>query len=99
MATFAIGPMAHLFQSVHEQTYIAYVMAYAACIGPFENHCHTEREPSEPSGSKENTTIFVKGIRKTPSIWFIMVLIVLILVFYCTSGSEMPQKQNEYTQV
>lgn len=29
--------MAHLFQSVHEQTYVAYVISYAARIGPFQN--------------------------------------------------------------
>jgi alkaline phosphatase len=32
---FATGPYAHLFQSVHEQSYIAHVIAYSACIGPF----------------------------------------------------------------
>ena len=33
VVTFAIGPMAHLFQNTHEQSYIAYVISYAACIG------------------------------------------------------------------
>lgn len=32
---YAKGPQAHLFQSVHEQTYVAYVIAYAAKIGPY----------------------------------------------------------------
>ena len=31
---FARGPWSHLFHSVHEQTYIAHVMSFAACIGP-----------------------------------------------------------------
>ncbi|XP_014253000.1 alkaline phosphatase, tissue-nonspecific isozyme-like [Cimex lectularius] len=31
---YATGPMAHLFHSVHEQTYVARVIAYAAKIGP-----------------------------------------------------------------
>lgn len=31
----AKGPMAHLFHRVHEQTYVAYVVGYAAKIGPF----------------------------------------------------------------
>jgi alkaline phosphatase len=43
VTTYAVGPMAHLFQTTHEQTYIAYVMSYAACIGPlkhqFSNRC------------------------------------------------------------
>ncbi len=32
---FASGPMSGLFRSVHEQTHIAYVMSYSACIGPY----------------------------------------------------------------
>lgn len=30
------GPYSHLFSSSHEQTYVAYVAAYAAKIGPFK---------------------------------------------------------------
>ena len=29
VATYAIGPMAHLIRNTHEQSYIAYVMSYA----------------------------------------------------------------------
>jgi len=36
---WAAGPMAHLIHGVHEQSYIAHVMSYAACIGP-----HKERD-------------------------------------------------------
>nr|CAH7720610.1 unnamed protein product [Callosobruchus chinensis] len=32
---YAKGPMAHLFSSVHEQSYVAYVIGYAAKIGPY----------------------------------------------------------------
>lgn len=35
--TFFTGPWSHLFHSVHEQTYVAYVIAYAANIGPHLN--------------------------------------------------------------
>ncbi|XP_017771730.1 PREDICTED: alkaline phosphatase-like isoform X2 [Nicrophorus vespilloides] len=31
---YATGPMAHLFHSVHEQTYVAHVISYASGIGP-----------------------------------------------------------------
>lgn len=31
----AIGPMAHLFQRVHEQSYVAHLISYAARIGRF----------------------------------------------------------------
>ena len=36
--------MAHLFGGTHEQTYIAHVMAYAACIGQFQDaeHCNSD---------------------------------------------------------
>lgn len=32
---YARGPMAHLFHGVHEESYIAHVMAYASCVGEF----------------------------------------------------------------
>jgi len=40
---WAVGPMAHLFHGVHEQSYIAHVMSYSACIGPHANYgrCQT----------------------------------------------------------
>ncbi|KAK7865832.1 hypothetical protein R5R35_001287 [Gryllus longicercus] len=37
VAVYAKGPMAHLFHSVHEQTYVAHVIAYAAKIGPYSS--------------------------------------------------------------
>ena len=36
---YASGPMAHLFHGVHEQNYIAHVMAYASCVGANRRHC------------------------------------------------------------
>ena len=38
---FVSGPMSHLFNGVHEQTFIAHGMAYAACIGWDKSHCRT----------------------------------------------------------
>ncbi|XP_077553181.1 alkaline phosphatase, tissue-nonspecific isozyme-like [Haemaphysalis longicornis] len=35
VAVYATGPWAHLYSGVHDQTYIPYVMAYAACVGRF----------------------------------------------------------------
>lgn len=35
VAIYASGPMSHLFTGTVEQSYIAHVMAYSACIGPF----------------------------------------------------------------
>ena len=41
---FSAGPMAHLFHTTHEQTHIAHVMAYSACIGPYvdEDRCRSK---------------------------------------------------------
>ena len=36
---YASGPMAHLFHGVHEQHYVAHVMAYASCVGDNQKHC------------------------------------------------------------
>jgi hypothetical protein len=41
---FASGPFSHFIHSVHEQNYIAYVMAYSACIGPYKgDNCHSQK--------------------------------------------------------
>lgn len=43
VAVFAIGPWAHLFTGVHDQTFIPHAMAYAACIGQFSGEkCHAK---------------------------------------------------------
>ncbi|XP_038673161.1 alkaline phosphatase-like [Scyliorhinus canicula] len=41
VAIFSKGPMAYLFHKIHEENYIAHVIAYAACIEPY-----TECPPS-----------------------------------------------------
>ncbi len=55
-----LGPYAHLFHGVHEQTHIAHVMAYSACIGPYGQaetrgpHCNFR--DGNNSGSKFSVT-------------------------------------------
>uniref|UniRef100_UPI0037E90573 alkaline phosphatase, tissue-nonspecific isozyme n=1 Tax=Semicossyphus pulcher TaxID=241346 RepID=UPI0037E90573 len=44
VAVLARGPMAHLFQGVNEQNYIAHAMGYAACVGADLRHCHLQTE-------------------------------------------------------
>lgn len=47
VAVYAQGPWAHLFDGVNDQTFIPYVLAYAACIGRFNGDaCHQCKEPS-----------------------------------------------------
>ncbi|XP_050415131.1 alkaline phosphatase [Patella vulgata] len=52
---FAIGPMSHLFHGVHDQNYIAHVMAYASCVGPNKKHCDKSKE--DPVGSGVSHTL------------------------------------------
>ena len=62
VAIFAIGPYAHLFHSVHEQSYIAYVMAYSGCLGPYKNDIHCqfkERNTATPIKSNTKFLFFV----------------------------------------
>lgn len=46
---WAKGPMAHYFHTTHQQTYIAHVMSYAACIGP-----HQQAGRCSASGKKND---------------------------------------------
>jgi alkaline phosphatase len=39
VAIYARGPWSHLFHTVHEQNYIAHVMAYASCVGDYSDDC------------------------------------------------------------
>ncbi|XP_012523173.1 alkaline phosphatase [Monomorium pharaonis] len=41
VTVYAIGPYAHLFHSVHEQNYVAHVIAYAAGVGKYSNSAGT----------------------------------------------------------
>ncbi|KAF7479141.1 Hypothetical predicted protein [Marmota monax] len=36
VAVFALGPQAHLVHRVQEQNYIAHIVAFAACLEPYE---------------------------------------------------------------
>lgn len=47
VALFARGPMAHLFQGVYEQNYIAHAMAYASCVGTNQEHCAVTAPPEK----------------------------------------------------
>nr|XP_022338383.1 alkaline phosphatase, tissue-nonspecific isozyme-like [Crassostrea virginica] len=49
---YATGPMSHLFVGTHEQNYIAHVLAYASCVGPYPGRCDSPSVTgSAPSGS------------------------------------------------
>jgi len=65
---WAAGPMAHLFHGVHEQSYIAHVMSYAACIGP---HKGSDRCPDPKNG----------GFQVQPEVDLMVVFYILMFGF------------------
>ncbi len=56
---YAAGPFAHLVHGVHEQNYLAYVMAYSSCIGPYANDqgCLASKDNGSPSSAKSLKSI------------------------------------------
>lgn len=54
VVAYAQGPMAHLVNGVMEQNSLAYIMAYAACIGPARKTqvCHRRRVDTNHSPTK-----------------------------------------------
>ncbi len=36
---YSVGPMSHLLTGVHEENFIAHVMAYSACVGAYKDDC------------------------------------------------------------
>ncbi|XP_076451960.1 alkaline phosphatase-like isoform X2 [Babylonia areolata] len=55
VAIYAKGPMAHLFHGVHEENFIAHVMAYASCVGNFRQKGKCPPLPPGGSGSGSGT--------------------------------------------
>lgn len=60
VAIFAKGPMSHLFHGVQEQSYIAHVMAYAACIDPY-NECKLP-PPNHAASIHPSLLLLVMGL-------------------------------------
>lgn len=53
VGVFATGPMAHFFGGTHEQSYIAHVVGYAACIGVYRNESHCSLDASNYNRRQE----------------------------------------------
>ncbi|XP_030008213.1 alkaline phosphatase, tissue-nonspecific isozyme [Sphaeramia orbicularis] len=53
VVVLARGPMAHLFDGVQEQNYVAHAMGYASCLGSDLRHC---QGPDPPQTSAVHTT-------------------------------------------
>uniref|UniRef100_A0A0B7AHZ4 alkaline phosphatase n=2 Tax=Arion vulgaris TaxID=1028688 RepID=A0A0B7AHZ4_9EUPU len=73
VAIYAQGPMAHLFHTTHEQTYIYHVLMYSACLGDYKNDCDLERRLKLDSG--------YSGVAMLASsaMLFVMVLVTVVL--------------------
>ncbi len=53
----ADGPMAHLFQGIRMQTYIAAVMQYATCTGRYQHNCNAPQSSRLPTDSAPLKTL------------------------------------------
>ncbi|XP_052081245.1 alkaline phosphatase-like [Mytilus californianus] len=76
VAIFARGPMSHLFQGVHEQHYIAHVMAFASCVGEYAKEKDCAAAIANPPKSKPvNPNPSNRGEQNTNSIFLLMLLV------------------------
>ena len=73
---YAIGPMSHIFQGVHEQNYVAHAMMYAACIGPNQDHCNKPRHyPGCPTSAA--TSNLIGSDSKLKHIFMVFVILII----------------------
>ncbi|XP_029003532.1 intestinal-type alkaline phosphatase [Betta splendens] len=62
VAIFAKGPMSHLYHGVQEQSYIAHVMAFAACLEPYEGCELSPPAPNHAGVIHPNLLLLLVGI-------------------------------------
>ena len=55
VAIYAKGPMAHLFHGVHEENYIAHVMAYASCVGRYKDKCPSASDRAADTSTNDRS--------------------------------------------
>ena len=101
VAIYATGPMSHLFHGVHEQNYIAHVMAYASCLGPNTQHCQTtqdhadDRQQTDQSsgtggGCAASTASSARSSSRTSGPWTSVFVTFLSLVICIGQQSAQP---------
>uniref|UniRef100_UPI003980DAA8 alkaline phosphatase n=1 Tax=Salmonella sp. s55033 TaxID=3159676 RepID=UPI003980DAA8 len=59
---WALGPHAHLFTGVHEQSFIPHALAYASCVGDGLTFCGSNRYRRTPARTR--TTSRGRGSRR-----------------------------------
>ena len=77
---FSAGPWSHLFHTTHEQTHIANVMWYSACLGPYADEDRCKSGGGGDGGDGGDGGNDNGGNSATVGIW--LVAISLALTFY-----------------
>lgn len=80
VAVLARGPMAHLFQGVQEQNYIAHAMGYAACVGADLRHCQGETERPVAQTTTSNDKNGVRSSSSSAALFSTLLSVLLALV-------------------
>ncbi|XP_069975298.1 alkaline phosphatase, tissue-nonspecific isozyme [Penaeus vannamei] len=82
VAVYAVGPMSHLFHRVHEQTHVAHVMAYSACIGPYKNCDRLVESPRNRYQTKSHST-YPNTSGGASSVLLSSICLPSVVVMYC----------------
>ncbi|KPM09826.1 Alkaline phosphatase-like protein 3 [Sarcoptes scabiei] len=78
---YAIGPMAHLFGGTVEQSYIAHVISFASCIGPYHNESHCN-DNQTIRGSDSTKYPIPKNPFKFNQVKFFVILISSMIILF-----------------
>ncbi|XP_066566335.1 alkaline phosphatase-like [Amia ocellicauda] len=82
---FARGPWAHLFRGTNEDTFIAHVLAYAACLGPHTARCNQDIKVPALAPMPSWPSVSASPHRATPAVWTPVIALVLLV---CTLTTE-----------
>ncbi|XP_050689642.1 alkaline phosphatase-like isoform X3 [Eriocheir sinensis] len=68
-AVYAAGPMSQLVSGVHENTYMAHIMAVSACVGPYAHACprpHAHAHTPESTHENAHASVGTHAHAHTP---------------------------------
>ena len=57
VALYSKGPFAHLFHGLHDQSYVAHVIAYSSCIGAYQNNGHCNQNSATTKSQMTGLTL------------------------------------------
>jgi alkaline phosphatase len=61
VAIYATGPQGHLVSSIVEQSTVAHLMLYSACLGPHANSAHCTTRSDDDSARSEGARFKIRG--------------------------------------